>query len=308
MEILSPLTHKNKITKIKTISTEYISSVYKGGFDIETNSFFEGIENVDLYECDVTGYKFFAPFNVAGDGKFYEALQKYEWYYMPWKWEHQQTASLLKPGMNVLEVGCAEGAFLSKIKIDFKVNCVGLELNESACESAKSKGLEVNLETIQAYSENHIEEFDIVCSFQVLEHIDDVYSFIEAMTKTLKKGGKLIIGVPNDDSFYGKLESVLNMPPHHMGLWNEKSLSSLTNIFNLKDPDFYFEPLQDYHKEYYDKVIFDLKIQKMDENISKYGFIGRLKNQLLKYSYLKDIKKEFPTIESFTILSVLTKC
>ena len=307
MEIFSPLTQNNKTTKIKTISSEFISSVYKGGFEIDTNSFFEGIESVDLYECNETGYKFFYPYNVTGDGKFYEDLQKFEWYYMPWKWEHQQTASLLKPGMKVLEVGCAEGAFLSKIKIDFNVDCVGLELNESACESAKLKGLDVNLETIQAFSENHIEEFDVVCSFQVLEHISDVYSFIEAMTKTLKKGGKLIIGVPNDDSFYGKLESVLNMPPHHMGLWNEKSLSSLTNIFNLKDPDFYFEPLQDYHKEYYDKVIFDLKIQKMDENISKYGFIGRLKNQLLKYSYLKDIKKEFPTIESFTILCSLTK-
>ena len=81
----------------------------------------------------------------------------------------------------------------------------------------------------------------------------------------------------------------------------------MTNIFNLKDPDFYFEPLQDYHKEYYDKVIFDLKIQKMDENILKYGFIGRLKNQLLKFTYLNVIKKEFPTIESFTILCSLTK-
>jgi len=307
MEIFSPLTKNNKTTKIKSISSEFISSVYKGGFEIDTNSFFEGIESVELYECNETGYKFFYPYNVAGDGKFYEDLQKFEWYYMPWKWEHQQTASLLKPGMKVLEVGCAEGAFLSKIKIDFNVDCVGLELNESACESAKSRGLDVNLETIQAFSENHIEEFDVVCSFQVLEHISDVYSFIEAMTKTLKKGGKLIIGVPNDDSFYGKLESVLNMPPHHMGLWNKKSLSSLTSIFDLKDPQFYFEPLQDYHKEYYDKVIFDLKIQKMDENISKFRFLGRLKNQFLKYTFSKDIKKEFPTIESFTILCSLTK-
>ena len=307
MEILSPLTQKNKTTKIKSISTEYISSEYRGGFDIDTNSFFEGNENVDLYECDVTGYKFFTPFNVAGDGKFYEALQKFEWYYMPWKWEHQQTASLLKPGMKVLEVGCAEGAFLSKIKIAFNVNCVGLELNESACESAKSKGLEVNLETIQSFSQNHKEEFDIVCSFQVLEHISDVYSFIEAMTKTLKKGGKLIIGVPNDDSFYGKLDSVLNMPPHHMGLWNKKSLSSLTTIFELEDPQFYFEPLQDYHKEYCDKVIFDLRIKKMEDNILKYGFLGRFKNQFLKFTYLNEIKKEHPSIESFTILSVLTK-
>ena len=105
MEIFSPLTQNNKTTKIKTISSEFISSVYKGGFEIDTNSFFEGIESVDLYECNETGYKFFYPYNVTGDGKFYEDLQKFEWYYMPWKWEHQQTASLLKPGMNVLEIG-----------------------------------------------------------------------------------------------------------------------------------------------------------------------------------------------------------
>lgn len=307
MGILSPLTQNNRITKIKTISTQYISSIYKEGFDIETNSFFNGLDNVDLYECHDTGYKFFTPFNVAGDGRFYQELQKFEWYYMPWKWEHQQTASLLNPGMKILEVGCAEGDFLSKIKNEYKVECVGLELNESACKNAQSKGLEVNLESIQAFSVKHVEEFDVVCSFQVLEHISDVYSFIEAMIKTLKKGGKLVIGVPNDDSFYGKLESVLNMPPHHMGLWNKKSLSSLTSIFDLKDPKFFFEPLQEYHQEYYDKVIFDLKIQKMDDNIAKYGFWGRIKNQLFKYTYLRDIKKEYPTIESFTILSVLIK-
>ena len=45
----------------------------------------------------------------------------------------------------------------------------------------------------------------------------------------------------------------------------------------------------------------------MDDNIARFVFWGRLKNQILKFTYLRDIKNEFPTIQSFTMLSVLTK-
>jgi len=42
-------------------------------------------------------------------------------------------------------------------------------------------------ETIEGYSEINHGQFDLVCSFQVLEHIPKVYSFLEGKVKALKK-------------------------------------------------------------------------------------------------------------------------
>jgi hypothetical protein len=58
--------------------------------------------------------------------------------------------------------------------------------------------------------------------------------------------------VPNHDSFVGLDKmGILDMPPHHMGLWDEKSLRSLCKIFDIQLNKLYFEPLQSYHVDYY---------------------------------------------------------
>ena len=298
----SPLTGTSKIRLVKTFASKQLIHKYKEAYNINIERFFTGCNEIQLVECIETGYKFFVPNTLAGDSLFYEKLETFDWYYMPWKWEHQQTAEFILPEMKVLEIGSAKGDFIKKIENDIGAKCVGLELNNSAFEYTKSIGLEVYLETIQTFSIKNSEVFDIVCSFQVLEHVSEIYSFIESMIKCLKKGGKLIIGVPNNDSFLGLSENLLNMPPHHMGLWNKKSLIALEKIFPLKVVDCYFEPLQHYHLDYYNKVINDYKIAKMDENILKYGFIGRIKNQILKKSFLKLLKKKHPQLENYTIL------
>ena len=67
------------------------------------------------------------------------------------------------------------------------------------------------------------------------------------MIDCLRPGGKLIISVPNNDSFIkdNPLPSkILNMPPHHMGLWGNESLSKLCNIFPLECIELKIEPLQ----------------------------------------------------------------
>jgi hypothetical protein len=56
----------------------------------------------------------------------------------------------------------------------------------------------------------------------------------------------MIVGVPNNDSYMKDNKhpsKVLNMPPHHMGLWTLASLTSLENIFNITLKDVYYEPL-----------------------------------------------------------------
>lgn len=43
--------------------------------------------------------------------------------------------------------------------------------------------------SIQNYSKLHSKEFDIMCNFQVLEHVSDPRSFIQAQVNACKKKG-----------------------------------------------------------------------------------------------------------------------
>jgi SAM-dependent methyltransferase len=101
---------------------------------------------------------------------------------------------------------------------------------------------------IEDFAQKHYQEFDVVCSFQVLEHITALNSFIMSQMGVLKSGGRLIIGVPNNDSFIREdSNDVLNRPPHHANLWTADSLKYLSNLYPVELERIYYEPLQSYH-------------------------------------------------------------
>jgi len=63
----------------------------------------------------------------------------------------------------------------------------------------------------------------------------------------LKSGGYLIIGVPDNStrsakSIFVDTDDILNMPPHHYGLWDIPSLSFLVTILPIKLEHLIVEP------------------------------------------------------------------
>jgi SAM-dependent methyltransferase len=221
---------------------------------------FLGKKKIYLYECISSGYKFYFPFDIAGKDDLYKQLAAFDWYYIPWKWEHQQSLKYVSRSNSILEVGCGSGSFLKNLRHRFpEKQLTGLEISINQT----SENFILN-ETVQNHSALGGKQYDLVCFFQVLEHIADVSSFLEASIKALKYGGYLIVSVPNNDSILFKRTSnvSLNMPPHHMGLWNKRSLKYLSKQFPLKLIEEYFEPVQDYHFDWFKDVIKE-KIRKL---------------------------------------------
>ena len=129
---------------------------------------------------------------------------------------------------------------------------IGLEFSQKAQTWASQKNVKVLNESIEQHSLNHSEKYSIVCSFQVLEHIPEIYSFIEASIKCLKPGGLLIYSVPSADSFIASVKNnILNMPPHHISWWSDKSLQYIAHIFGLKVIDIHHEKLAEIHRRWY---------------------------------------------------------
>lgn len=303
--VISPLTNKSNTKLISAIPTSEIIKRYKENFDIDVAGFFSGLVYVEIHKCIDTGFMFYQPFNVDGDGVFYEQLQQFDWYYMPWKWEHEQVFKQINASDKVLEIGCGPAHFIQKLK-DQNVVCTGLELNQKTVKEATAKNLDVRNEMVQFHAMTFEESYDVVCSFQVMEHIAEIKEVIDASIKCLKKGGRLFISVPNNGSFLGLDDwNILNMPPHHMGLWNKQSLTSLQNIFPLKLKNIYLENMEEHHKPYFRDVISRHMYHFFQQ---KYGsFLGKLINRAFKKTALKKLNRTMPELNSFTIIAEYSK-
>ncbi len=252
-ELSSPIVEGGRVTLVDEINVDAIIENYINVLSLDVKPYYKNCEKLQVYKCNATGYHFFYPFGICGDGVFYEKLEKFPWYYDSWKWEHENALKYFDRGSKVLEIGAAQGSFLAVLR-EKQILGVGLELNQNAILEAEKKGLTMFNESMSVHANKYKEEYDAICSFQVMEHISDIQSFVNDQLKGLKKGGYLIVSVPNNASFLGKDNNILNLPPHHMGLWDEKSLCKLTEFFPLKVVDVGYEPLKR-HRAYFNNVV-----------------------------------------------------
>lgn len=246
--IPSPITGLDS-KKIDSFEVEKIIESYKSIYKIDVSPYFGNQHELALYECSSTGLKFFHPSSLAGDEVFYQALEDLPFYYADWKWDYEKGITLIENGSNVLDIGCGRGAFLEKLKTEKNCTVTGLEFNPSAIEVLKQKNINAFQKTIESFALNNPNSFDVVCFFQVLEHIVDVKSFLTAAIEVLKPNGKMIIAVPyNKPYMYGNNKyETLNLPPHHMGWWDENSLQKIEQHFNLKYINHFIKPFRDFN-------------------------------------------------------------
>ena len=299
MKVQSPLTHSESVTLEETLDSKKIVTQYKAEYAFDARAYFENIDSVALYRCNETGYRFFYPPRIAGDSELYEHLQKLPWYYGSWRWEHDLANKQIGERDYVLEVGCGFGSFLRKM-VDRNVRCAGLEFNPQAVKIATVKGLHVYPEAIHDHAKSKPGKYSVVCAFQVLEHVEAAGDFIADCLKVIKPRGKLIISVPNNNPFLFKHDKyhTLNLPPHHMGLWNKKSLKNLQKVFPLRACLVRIEPLFD-HGSYFRTQLEYLS--------SKSPCLGKLADRIFR-PYQKPLMRVIAKfVEGRNIFAIYTK-
>jgi len=304
----NPLNAQLKFSLKKKVATKNIISTYKQTYGIDVERFFRTLSEIELHKCSTTGYEFYLPTSIEGDNLFYQDMQKTGNYYPEWKWEHEVIKKFIieqKKG-TILEIGCAEGTFIEKIQQELPhTKVVGLELNSEAAKTAQAKNLDVKTISLEQHTKNQQEQYDIVCSFQVMEHIAQVGNVIESSLQVLKKGGYLVISVPNNDSYLGFDElNPLNYPPHHVGRWNIRSLKTLPKVFpSIKLSKILLEPLRNDHISYRSQIMYKIQFQKFKKRVEQMGIIGKIINKA------EDKLSNFlyPTFDNMTAVAIYKK-
>ena len=195
------------------------------------------LETVKLWRCTNCGFEY-SHLEFAGGALFYEELQQQLPNYYPTdSAEYSRAIQFAREhGIGeVLDVGCGAGAFLDLAK-KTGLRTHGVELNPKGAAIARSKGHTVYndlLRTIIAAGDHP--RFDLVTTWQVLEHVSDPAGFLWECAQLMKPGGYLAVAVPAEDGINSLSPYNPHVwPPHHVTRWRLTHLRQLGTKIGLK--------------------------------------------------------------------------
>lgn len=149
----------------------------------------------------------------------------------------------------VLEVGSAKGYMLALLsQLGWQVT--GVELAETAAAySRRTFGVEVYPGTLESFRRERMRTFDVVLAQDVIEHVPDPGSFLEAARDSLPPGGLLVLDTPNVGGRSVEIvgERWRGFNPFHIYLYDRSTLTSaleragfvvrLIGSYNEVDPE-----------------------------------------------------------------------
>lgn len=191
----------------------------------------------------------------------------------------------------VLEIGCANGLFLNRLKHKGLTDFSGVEPGKKAYSLID--------ETIKPHVKNDFlhdgmfkhESFDVVCSFQVFDHILDPNDFLKKIYRYLKPGGFFFQIHHNINSLLPKLlgSKASTFDVEHIHLWSPKTMRLI-----LKKNDFEVFVLKNISTRYL--------IGHAVKRLPMFPWLKKVMLSLARWTRLEKMKIRFP-IENMMILS-----
>lgn len=152
----------------------------------------------------------------------------------PNAWLRYDTISRMLPSdiATVLEVGCGQGAVGARLSARYEY--VGLEPNPDSFNVAQGRLArlgrgEVRQTTLESLDPD--DTFDLVCAFEVLEHIEDDAGALRTWAGAIKPGGWLMLSVPAHQHRYAAWDKLVG----HYRRYDPAALAGLAKEIGLED-------------------------------------------------------------------------
>ena len=226
-----PLTGAAGSVLLEEISPKLLSDLWRLGARVDPAPLHAGAPRIGLWRSPV-GLYFFHP-APEGTDAFYRAFYRRFGTYAAFARLARQRpdfaagAALVQPGDRVLDVGSGSGAFARLVP---QARYTGLDPNAPA-----EPGITVLAESLAAHAARCPEAYDMVCGFQVLEHVANPLAMAADMLRCLRPGGLLVLAMPQFGSPLHRIpNNLLNLPPHHLTWWSESAGLALCAALGLE--------------------------------------------------------------------------
>ena len=152
-----------------------------------------------------------------------------------------------KASGKLLDVGCGLGFFLAYAEKYYDAH--GIDISEYAIRKAKQRTQTAKLSVGDVMNLDYGNDyFDIITCFDVLEHLPNPRLALQEFYRVLKKGGILIIRVPNTESIgakWKKEEWFGHRDKTHVSLLSNEEWINLLKDTNFKILEIFYDGLWD---------------------------------------------------------------
>ena len=135
----------------------------------------------------------------------------------------------------ILDVGCGAANFLSVAK-ERGWEVYGTEFSEKAVEHGIKKGINVK-RGVLSLEDFDKDSFDVITSFEVIEHIYNPQEEVQKFYNLLRKRGLLYCTTPNFNAlarYYLKSDYNIIVYPEHLSYYTTHTLNGLFNKIGLR--------------------------------------------------------------------------
>lgn len=152
-------------------------------------------------------------------------------------------------GKRMLDIGCDTGLFLQYAQERRGAGGVGIDVAKRAVAAGRAAGLDLRHGTLDQAGFDAA-SFDVICAYDLIEHVSDPRLFIDEVRRVLKPGGIAVFETPNYGGLVYRLGRVLAQfrplepvlrayqerlwPPFHVQYFTRGSLDRMLKVGGLR--------------------------------------------------------------------------
>jgi SAM-dependent methyltransferase len=227
-----PITGAPGSVLVEELSPKFLTDLWRRGLGVDPAPLAATSPRIRLWRA-ASGLYFFHPAE-AGSAAFYRSFYAGQGGYgllsdhAAERTDFLAGAAVIRPGDHVLDIGCGQGAFAGLVPL---ADYTGLDLHAEALPG----GPRVLRDCLADHADRHPGAYDVVCGFQVIEHVADPLVLAAAMVRCLRPGGLLVLAMPLQGGLLEQMPNcLLNLPPHHLSRWTPEAAAALAAALGLQ--------------------------------------------------------------------------